>query len=334
MPTMVRKVSSCLLAASLLILIGCARNVGWIVKPVPLKQKLCESVVRRDPGLLVTDKIALVDVDGLWLNRRPTGLLGPDENPVSLFAEKLDAAQADPNVRAVILRINSPGGGVTASDIMYKRLVQLRTDKGIPVVAIIQDVGASGAYYIACGADKIIAHPTSVVGSIGVIIQTVSLAGTMKMLGIEAKAITSGPRKDLASPLKPLDEKDIQILRGIVDEYYDRFVHVVDRGRAQLGIEQIKKLADGRVFTGRQAKDNGLVDDLGYLDDAIALAKKLSGAERVKVVMYHRPLGYRPNVYAAGAAPQVNMINVELGDLARLTQPQFLYLWTGATYRD
>ncbi|HOG30365.1 MAG TPA: signal peptide peptidase SppA [Vicinamibacterales bacterium] len=321
-----------LAACGAAILCGCGQDVGWVIKPVPLDETLRETVIAADPGLFVSDKIAVLDVDGLLMNRRATGWMMPGENPVSLFVEKLDRAESDPNVRAVVVRINSPGGAVTASDVMYRRLVRFRAARpGVPVVAVIEDVGASGGYYVACGADTILAHPTSVTGSIGVIVQTVSFAGTMRMIGIDAKAVTSGARKDMASPLKPLDEKDLAILQGIVDQYYRRFLQVVESARPNLKPDQVRALADGRVYTGEQAKDNGLVDGLGYVDDAVLMAKKRSARARVKLVMYHRPLGYRANVYSAAPnlAPQVNLLNIDLPGVLSLAQPEFLYLWTG-----
>lgn len=318
---------------------GCGPGTGYIVKPVAVGDRLAETVIAADPGWFVSDKIALVDVEGVLLNQRDWSVLSANENPVALFVEKLDMAQADPEVRAIVLRINSPGGGVTAGDIMLRRVQDFRAARRVPIIAIIEDVGASGAYYVACGADTIWAHPTSVTGSIGVVVQTVSFAGTMKLLGIEAKAVTSGPLKEMGSPLKPLEEKDTAIFQGMVNEFYQRFVDVVAesraKGRIKLSREEVLKLADGRVYTGEQAKANGLVDDLGYVKDAIALAKARSGAQRVKVVMYHRPWGYRSNFYSeapagpAATGTQVNLLNVNAPNFWSLLQPQFLYLWTG-----
>jgi len=314
-------------------LAGCGQGGGWLIKPAPIDEELTESVISRDPGLFVTDKIVVIDVDGLLLNQRRQGLFFARENPVSLFVEKLDKAQADPKVKALVIRINSPGGGVTASDIMHQRLLRFRGARGnVPVIAAIEDVGASGAYYIACGAEFILAHPTSVVGSIGVIVQTVSFAGTMEKLGITAFAITSGPHKDLASPLKPLDKEDQAIIRKMVDEFHKRFLAVVIAGRKKLDAEKAKPLADGRVFAGERAKALGLTDAIGYMDDAISLAKQKCGAKRVKVVMYHRPWGHRGTAYAAlgeGLTPQINLLNISVGDLVDMTRPRFMYLWTG-----
>jgi len=314
-----------------LLVLGCGEDVGWVIKPIPIEEKLSETVVAKDEGAFISDKILLLDVDGLLVNQRERSVFGLGENPVSLFVEKLDKARDDDYVKAVVLRINSPGGGVTASDIMYSRLREFCREKKIPVVAVFEDVGASGAYYVACGADTIIAHPTSVVGSIGVMVQTVSFAGTMEKLGIEASAVTSGPRKDMASPLKPLDKEDLAILQQMINEYYDRFLKVVAAGRPGLKGDKIKELADGRVYTGEQAKANGLVDGLGYLDEAVQLAKQKAGAKRVKVVMYHRPWGRKANVYASGppAPAQVNLLNVNVPDVFDLARPRFMYLWTG-----
>lgn len=319
-------------------LAGCNQNTGYVIKPIPLDETLQETVVAKDPGWLISDKIAVLDVDGVLMNVRGRGgLFGPGENPVSLFTEKLDKAMADSSVKAVIVRINSPGGGVTASDIMYHQLQSFRRQRGGPVIAMIEDVGASGGYYIACGSDHIMAHPTSVVGSIGTIVQMFSLSGTMKLIHLDAQAVVSGPKKDMGSPFKPLDPKDVELIQAMVDEYYETFLKVVGGGRPKLNEEQIRKLADGRVYTGQQALDNGLVDSLGYMDDAIQLARQAGKLNRVKVVMYHRPLGYRANAYSqtpgAPSEPQFSLVNISGAELLSAARPSFLYLWTGHTYR-
>jgi protease-4 len=310
---------------------GCGGNVGWVLKPVPLEEKLAETTVGGEEGLFVADKILLLDVDGELRNERGDDLLGLKENPVGLFVEKLDKAEADENVKAVVLRINSPGGGVTASDIMYQRLLRFRQSRGVPVVAIIEDTGASGGYYLACAADVIMAHPTSVTGSIGVVVQTISFAGTMEKLGIEAEAVASGPRKTVANPLKPLDKEDLALLQRVVDIYHERFVKVVTAGRPALKADDVRKLADGRIYTGEQAKANGLVDAVGYLGDAVALARRQSGVTKGKVVMYHRPWGAPATAYSAapGVPAQFNLFNVTLPSLLSLSRPRFMYLWTG-----
>ncbi len=314
-----------------ILLAGCGGNAGYLVKPVSLDQRLTESVVQADPGWFV-GKIALIDVDGLIVNKRQGPLFSNWENPVSLFTEKLDVAGRDKSVQAVVLRINSPGGTVQATETMYNRLRRFRKQTGKPVIACITDVGASGGYYLACGSQRIICQPSSITGSIGVMIQTVNFAGTMKMLGIEADAVTSGRLKAMGSPLKDLTEQERRIFQEMVNEFYERFVEVVAEGRSGLDAEKVRKLADGRVFTGRQAVQAGLADRLGGLQDAVAEAKKAANMKKAKVVMYHRPLGYRANVYSAAAVrspvTQINLINLQMGQLLLLRRPSFLYLWS------
>lgn len=327
-----RKLVMVLSGLMLLAATGCGPGVGYVVKPVPLSDQLAESVISADGGWFVYDKIAIVDVDGLIFNDRNGGLFGMGDNPVAVFVEKMDKAQGDPNVKAVVLRINSPGGGVCASDIMYQRVMDFRAArKGVPVIAMIEDVGASGGYYVACAADSIMAHPTSITGSIGVLVQTVSFAGTMQKIGVTAKAITSGEYKDMGSPLKPLEDKDAAVIKVMVDDFYGRFKTVVAGGRPKLTADDVARLADGRVYTGEQARANGLVDELGYMPAAIREAKLRCGSKRVKVVMYHRPWGSRQTTYSAAqdVQPQVNLINISMPHMAAMTQPQFLYLWTG-----
>jgi len=318
-------------ATCVCILGGCGSNTGWLLTPVPLDERLAETVIRRDPGWGVSDKVAVIDVSGVIFNERNKGFFGEGENPVSLFIEKIDKAQADRSVRALVLRINSPGGGVTASDIMYNRVMQYKAATGNPVIAVLVDVAASGGYYIACAADAIVAHRTTITGSIGVIVQTISFAGTMEKIGVTAQAITSGKMKDMGSPLKPLDKADAEVIQGIVDDFYGKFVATVDAGRSKLDAAQVRKLADGRIYTADEALKNGLVDSLGYMDEALVLAKSRSGAERIKVVMYGRPAGYRANAYSMvpGVGAQFNLVNVNAGALMSLMQPRFMYLWTG-----
>jgi protease-4 len=311
---------------------GCGGQQGFVVKPVPLDQTLKETVILREPGMFVSAKIAVVNVDGLLLNDRRQSMFRADENIVSLFVEQIDRAQGDSDVKALVVRINSPGGSVTASDIMYQRVKRFRQARpGVPTIAVIEDLGTSGGYYIASACQTIWAHPTSITGSIGVIVQTVSFAGTMEKLGITARAITSGPLKDMISPLKPLDDRDAKVVQEMVNGFYERFVEVVAAGReGKLTPQQVRQLADGRVYTGKQALENRLVDCLGYMDDALAAAKTASGQSRVKVVMYDRPLGYRANAYSQGElTPQMNLVNITVPHLMDMNRPQFLYLWSG-----
>ncbi len=324
------KTTGILLLTCAVLMNGCGGEGGFLIRPVPADQSLRETVVSSDGGWFLP-KVAIIDLEGLIINQRSGGLFGDGENPVNTFYDKLEAAQSDPQVKAVVLRINSPGGTVQASEIMHQRLMRFREQTHKPVIACITTLGASGGYYVACGAQKIISQPTSITGSIGVVIQTVSFAGTMKMIGVTADAIASGNMKTMGSPFKEMRDDERKVFQDMVNEFYDAFVEVVHKGRSRLDVDTVRKIADGRVYTGTQALKLGLVDQLGGVEDAVAEAKKAAGIDRAKVVIYGRPLGYKSSIYSAAPnlpSTQVNLLNIQAGELSLLRQPAFLYLWS------
>jgi protease-4 len=226
------------------------------------------------------------------------------------------------------LRINTPGGAVTASDIMYQDVLAFRHETGKPVVACMMDVAASGGYYIAMSCDQVYAHSTTVTGSIGVIMSMYNATGLTKLVGISSEAIKSGPNKDIGNPLRPMTDSERAILQGMVDKFYDQFVTVVAEGR-HLSEERVRVLADGRVYTGIEAQKLGLVDRVGYLEDAFTAAMGMAGIKDAAVVTYDRGAGYRGSIYAA--APRIpTEINLKL-DLPGMSGGTggagFMYLW-------
>ncbi len=317
-------------ALTIWLAVGCAPT-AFKITPVSVDRTLKEQELLRDPGW-VSDKIALIDVDGVIMNRHSGQMFSEGEHPVSLLLEKLAAAQRDRAVKAVVLRINSPGGSVTASELMHEEITRFKKT-GKPVVAMMMDVAASGGYYIACACDDIIAYPSTVTGSIGVIMQTVDLSGTLAKLGVSTDAITSGPRKAAGSPLRPMSAEDRALFQTVIDEMFQRFVDVVDEGRPDLSRERVLELADGRIYTARQAHEAGLVDRIGNLRDAIKRAKELAGIERARVVTYQRPLSWHPNIYAQAPGTQrngasINLINLNWPSWLRPGEVQFMYLWS------
>lgn len=317
------------LSISMIMLAGCG-PAAFQIELVPTHQQLEETQIERDRGLFVFDKIAIIDVDGLLINRRKHGWLRVGDNPVSLFVEKLDKAAADSNVKAVVLRIDSPGGTVAASDIMYHSLREFKRETRKPVVACVLGLGCSGAYYLACGCDGIMAQPSSVTGNIGTVFQTFSVAGTMEKIGIKAVTIKSGDFKDIASPLHDLSAEERQVLERIIEDLFRQFLAVVQEGRQTIEEQKLSELADGRVFTAKEALDEGLVDRIGYLSDGIKWAKEMAQVEKTRVVIYHRPLSYKPNAYGSATANAGGLwplINVELPDWLSSGGTQFLYLW-------
>jgi protease-4 len=315
-----------------IVLAGCGQT-AFRIEMVPTDQRLVETRIQRDAGLFVSDKIAIIAVDGLLANRRKGGWLRSGENPVSLFIEELDKAAADRSVKAVVLRINSPGGTVAASDIMYHRLMEFRQQTGKPVIASVLGIGCSGAYYVACGSDGITAQPSGVVGNIGTIFQTFSIAGTMDKIGVKAVTIKSGELKDLASPFHNLSPQEQKVLQGIIKQLSEQFFAVVRNGRKQIDNQKMTELSDGRVFTAEQGLEQGLIDKVGYLGDAIKWAKEMSGMKKSQVVIYHRPSSYISNAYSVPAANADGigpLVNLELPDWLNSGGAQFLYLWQPA----
>jgi protease-4 len=289
---------------------------------------LAEMPVFRHPGGASEGEIALVDVDGLLLNMDMTGLGSLGENPVALFREKLDRVAADPCYRAVVLRINSPGGSVTATDVMWHDLRAFQAQTRLPVVACLMDLGTGGAYYLATAADHIVAHPTTVTGGMGVILNLYNLQEAMLYFQVYAAPIKAGRHTDLGTPVEPLDDESRAILQEVVESFHARFREVVAQGRPQHDPAQMDDF-DGRIFTARQALQRRLIDSIGYLDDAVAVARQLGKCPTARVVMLHRsndparsPYAVSPNSPIHGA-----LMPISVPGLDRSQMPTFLYLW-------
>jgi protease-4 len=301
---------------------------SFLVTPVQNTSALEEQTVSPGKGFS-PPKVAIIEVEGMISNLKTGGFMQPSENVVSRFTQELEKAENDSAVKAVVLRVNSPGGTVTASDIMYETIQRFKERTHKPVVASLQDLAASGAYYVSCGADKIVAHPTSVVGSIGVIFNTFNIEGTLAKIGAKTDAIKSGPLKDMGSPFRELDPESRAVMQGIVDEYYKRFVGVVTSNRPIKDPGTLKTLTDGRVFSGTRAVELGLADQTGLLQDAIELAKQMAHVPDARTVMYRRPYGYSGSIYARGAveAPQASVMELKLPGLHDPLPSGFYYLW-------
>ncbi len=269
-----------------------------------------------------SDKILLLDLSGFISSAREDGsLLSSAKQPGMLarMREALDRARRDRSVKAVVLRVNSAGGTVTASDILYHELRQFKRETRAKLVAHIMDLGTSGAYYAALAADRITAQPTSVTGSIGVIMYRLDASGLLQKIGIQGVEIASGEHKGMGSPLRPATNEELALFRSLIDAMQARFVDTVVEGR-ELAPEKAKKLADGRIYSSREAQAAGLIDGIGYLEDAVALARQLANLERASVVTYFRPGEYRANFYA------LNLVNIDMGALAE-PGAHFLYVW-------
>ena len=298
-----------------------------LIKVSPQIESFEEIVVEEGSAV---EKILLIDIDGPISNRPKKTLVGFQSKigMVDRIREILKKAEKDKNIKGILLRINSPGGTVTSSDIIYHEIKSFKERFKVKVYVSVIDVAASGGYYVALAGDSIMVHPTSLVGSIGVLALKLNLEGLMGKVGVEWEIVKSTEKKDFMSPFRPLTKEERALFQETIDRYYDRFVDVVVLSRDRLDTKAVKVLADGRVYNARQALENHLVDSIGYLQDLVGLAKKELNQPGLKVVTYGRPREYKSNYYSSlGSIPKVNLINLDLGFDWDQISPQFLFLW-------
>jgi len=294
--------------------------------PGPLKETLVSGKGK--------DKILVMEVRGLITGRERGGLFSIRKEPslVSSIKEQLDKAAEDNRIRSILLLIDSPGGTVTASDVIYHELKEFKKKNNVNIHAFFLGTGASGAYLVALAADQIIASPTTVTGSIGVIMLDLNLTGLMDKVGVRDTSIKSGKFKDIGSPFRKPTAEDEKILQGVVDEQYQRFCKIVEENRHGIDLADHPTLADGRIFTGEQALKVGLVDEVGYLPEVLEGMKRVMGVKEARVVRYVRAGDYEPNLYAMaagalGGGGDINLIKFDLESLIATGGPQFMYLW-------
>jgi len=270
------------------------------------------------------DKVAIISVDSV--------ILDEDEGFVK---RQIDQASEDEDVKAVVLRVNSPGGTVTGSDYLYHHLSRLRKERGIPIVVSMGSVAASGGYYVAMAVgdtpQSIFAEPTTWTGSIGVIIPHYDLSTLLKeKLGVEDDSVSSHPLKNMGSFAKPMTEEERQIYQTLVDQTFERFKGIVRQGRPNFagenGAEALGKLATGQVFTAEQALEHGLVDKIGFIEEAIDRAIELAGLDQsdVCVVKYAREPSLTDILLGVRAPDR----GPDLAAMLDMTVPRAYYLCT------
>jgi len=274
---------------------------------------LNEEVIRKGPR---KNKIAVIRVEGI--------IYGEQAKDVY---RQLKAARQDKRVKGLIVRVNSPGGTISGSDQIYKEILKYREKENKPVVAFMQGVAASGGYYTSVACEKIIAEPTTITGSIGVISWYFVVQELLEnKLGILPVVVKSGQKKDWPSSFrKPDTEELLYIKNKVIEPAFERFVEVVAKGRKSLLTEaEVRQLADGGIFGAQEARDENLIDDIGYLDDAIEMVKEIAKIEKAQVVEYRKPfsltgfLSYR----------KPNFLKIDRTTLYELSTPQILYLWS------
>ena len=276
-------------------------------------------------GRALADRLGVELIDTDELIEASTGMTMPE-----VFERKGEKKFRE--LETNICRGLSPTGGtVVATELMHDEVKRFRKSTGKPVVAVTMDVAASGGYYIACACDEIVAQPSSVLGSIGVIMQMFDVSGTMHKIGVKSEAVVSGPRKDAGSPFRTMTPEERALFQGIVNDMYGRFVDAVADGRPDLDRDEVRSIADGRVYTARQALELGLIDRIATLRDTIAAVKRQVGTEKIRLVAYRRQFDYRPNYYAQAphrGPTAVNLLNVNVSDWMGNTTPRFMYIWS------
>ena len=261
-------------------------------------------------------KVVRIGLSGIIMRGQPERLFGSGSDMVESILSQILAARLDPAVRAILLEVDSPGGAVTPSDEIYTALRQFKESAEDRVVVVfIRDLGASGAYYAAMAGDYIMAEPTAIVGSVGVIMQTLNMKGLADMIGLKSVTIASGANKDMLNPLKEVDPQHLAMLQELVDEMQNRFAGIVMDSR---GIES-RMLLDGRVFTAEQALNSNLIDGIGYWQESVEQLKLLLDVDDVYIVRYAEKQGFLDALFAATSP--------NLPDINTMESPRFLYLW-------
>jgi protease-4 len=256
-----------------------------------------------------SNRVQIVDIEGELVESRP-------------ILDQLKRYEDSNSVKAILLNIDSPGGGVAVSQEIYAEIKRLREKKDKTIVAYLSSTGASGAYYVACAANKIVANPGTIVGSIGVIAEWVNYADLLEWAKLKEIVFKTGEFKDTGSPSRPITDNEKKYFQGLIDDMYVQFLEAVASGR-KLDLQEVRSMADGRVFTGRTAKDRKLIDEIGNFQDAVDVTAKLAGISG-------KPRLLRMN------RQRVTLLDVLTTDLSRLvpfngqsmkSQIKFQYLW-------
>ncbi|MDP6669674.1 MAG: signal peptide peptidase SppA [Candidatus Krumholzibacteria bacterium] len=230
-----------------------------------------------------------IPIEGIILNQPEERFPGLSEESMPARTHRLiDHARKSDEIAGILVDIDSPGGAVDPSDVIYHQLMRFREESGKPVVARLRGVAASGGYYIASAADLAIAHPSCITGSIGVIIQSMNMRGLFDKLGLELLTLTSGPNKDLLNPGREMSDEERAILMTVVDDAYGNFVRAIVEGR-EMDEGLVRELGDGRIYTAAQALENGLIDEIGYEEELLEILRDLSASATVDVVSREEP---------------------------------------------
>jgi len=276
------------------------------------------------------DKIVLIPLSGIITSSSSRGTFSSSSNMVETLGMQLEKARRDKRVKGVIININSPGGQVTASEIIFHKIMKFKKERSVPVVILMGDVAASGAYYISMAGDRIIAHPSSITGSVGVISMFFNLRGLMDKIGVDVVTLKTGEMKDVGSFARPMKDEERAYMMRILNELYELFLDRILSNRTELTREELLELADGRVYTAKQALEAKLIDEIGFFEDAVSAVKQESNVAAASIVAYEWPWHHKYDVYSmmnSGRPIDINLLKLDIGTLDSFGRPGFYYIW-------
>ncbi len=281
-------------------------------------------------------KIIVVNVEGRLTDAPDRGWIRTRPGAVQRITAHLEKAKKDDDIRAVLLKIDSPGGTVTASDLLYHEIMSYKEETGNKVAAVFMDLAASGGYYIALAADRIMAHPTSVTGSVGVIFLRPGVSGLMEKVGLDMRLNKSGKNKDMLSPFREATPEETRILQDLVNRLAQRFFDLVKKHRNPTAA-QFDDIASARIFLAPDALALGLIDEIGYLSDAVDRTRAMAGlADDARVIVYRRNEYADDTLYNSRTdGPALHPLSgLVPGPLRLSTGTGFYYLWPAAVGDD
>jgi protease IV len=315
------RAASVLLIMSVLLVTGCAPRIFLFgERDTPLREYTLQG--------RGADRILVMSVDGTLTERPDERLLRRQPSTVQQVAAYLKHAEQDSRIKAVLLKINSPGGTVTASDILYNEISAYKQRTGVKIVAAMMNVAASGGYYIALPADAIVAHPTTITGSIGVVFMRPRADGLMEKVGLGVAVNKSGELKDMGSPFRPPTDEEMFLFQGLTDGLAKRFLERVMQHR-DLRQDQLADISSARIYLAEQAQTLGLVDQIGYLEDAIGTAKAIAGLpDDARVIAYRRQKREDDTIY--NPAIRYEGGHALLPGWMPAVEADFYYIWPAA----
>jgi protease-4 len=281
------------------------------------------------------DKILLIAVNGLISDAPKKGLIKSSPSLVEQIVVQLNKAQTDKQIKAVLLKVNSSGGTITASDLLYHEILSYKEKTGNKISVVMMDIAASGAYYLSLPADMIMAHPTTITGSVGVIFMRPKAVGLLDKVGLGVEVSKFGKNKDMGSPFREANDEEKMLMQKTVDTFGNRFINLVQKHR-QLDEQALQEVSTGRLFVADEALRLRLIDKIGYIRDAVNNTKAIAGiADDTRVVVYRRKDVPDENYYRAAASDTANisLINIDLPEIFTMGTG-FYYLWPGSINFD